>query len=95
MVNSMPLNSTLSLNLWVEFLYTACHIQNSVRSRNFKVLPYQLWKNSKKLNLNTLIAWACIAFNKILDSYKNKLGSRGMKSTFFFMSAQILKHINC
>jgi hypothetical protein len=81
MINAMILNSKLSYNLWGEALFTACHVHNKKPSRKFKVSPYELWKG-RKPNLGYLRVWGCLAFYRITDLKRTKLGPRAIKSVF-------------
>lgn len=64
MVNAMILNAKLPINLWGEALLCACHINNRIPSRKFKVSPYELW-NGRILNLKYLRVLGCLAFYRI------------------------------
>ena len=81
MVNSMLLNAKLPLNLWGEALLSACHFHNRITSRKTKVSPYELW-NGRKPNLRYLKVWGCIAFYRVTDPKRTKLGPRALKSLF-------------
>jgi len=81
MVNAMILNAKLSFNLWGEALLTACHVHNRIPSKVFKVSPYELWKG-RKPNLEYLRVWGCLAFYRVLDPKRTKLGPRALKSIF-------------
>ena len=81
MVNSMLLNAKLPYNLWGEALLTACHIHNRTPSRNRKVSPYEIWKG-RKPNLNYLKVWGCLAFYRVPDQKRTKLGPRAIKGIF-------------
>ena len=64
-----------------EALLTACFIHNRVPSKKFKVSPYEVWKG-RKPNLNFLRVWGCVAYYKVPDPKRTKLGPRGIKSVF-------------
>ena len=81
MINAMILNAKLSFNLWGEALFTICHVHNRVSSRKFKVSPYKLWKG-KKPNLGYLWVWGCLAFYRVTDPKRTKLGPRAINSIF-------------
>lgn len=81
MVNSMLLNAKLPHNLWGEALLTACHIHNRIPSRHFKVAPYELWKG-RKPTLEYLKVWGCLAYYRISDQRRTKLGPRAFKGVF-------------
>ena len=81
MVNSMLLNAKLPLNLWGEALLSACHLHNRITSRKTKVSPYELW-NGRKPNLGYLKVWGCIAFYRVPDPKRTKLGPRALRSVF-------------
>jgi len=81
MVNAMILNAKLSFNLWGEALLTACHVHNRIPSKVFKVSPYELWKG-RKPNLEYLRVWGCLAFYRVPDPKRTKLGLRALKSIF-------------
>jgi hypothetical protein len=81
MVNCMILSAKLHFNLWGEALLTACHMHNRVSSIKMQVSPYELW-NDRKPNLDYLRVWGCLAFYRIPDPKRNKLGLRAIKSVF-------------
>ena len=81
MINAMILNAKLSYNLWGEALLTVCHVHNRISSRKFKVSPYELWKG-RKPNLGYLWVWGCLAFYRVTDPKRTKLGPRAIKSVF-------------
>ncbi|GLU12005.1 hypothetical protein SLE2022_287150 [Rubroshorea leprosula] len=65
-----------------EALFTANYITNRIPSKKTHVSPYETWNNGKKPNLNYLKVWGCLAFYKVLDPQRTKLGPRGIKSVF-------------
>ena len=78
----MILSAELPFSLWGEALLTICHVHNRVPSKKIKVSPYELW-NSKKPNLDYIKVWGClVAFYRVVDPKRIKLGSRAMKSVF-------------
>lgn len=79
MVNAMLLNSRLPLNLWGEALLTACHVHNRVPSKRTKRSPYEIWKG-RIPNLSYLRVWGCLAFYRVPDPKRVKLGERALKS---------------
>ena len=81
MLNSMLVNAKLPMNLWGEALLTACHIHNRIPSRKYKVSPYELWKK-RKPNLSYLRVWGCLAFYRVPDPKRMKLGPRALKGIF-------------
>ncbi|PKA63733.1 Retrovirus-related Pol polyprotein from transposon TNT 1-94 [Apostasia shenzhenica] len=81
MVNVMLMNAKLSFNFWGEALYMAYHINNRTPSMKTYVSPYKVW-NGRKPNIGYFKVWGCIAFYKILDHLKLKLGPRGIRSVF-------------
>jgi transposase InsO family protein len=81
MVNCMILSAKLHFNLWGEALLTACHVYNKVSSIKMQVSPYELW-NDRKPNLDYLRVWGCLAFYRVPDPKRNKLGPRAIKSVF-------------
>ena len=81
MVNSMLLSSQLPFNLWGEALLSVCHIHNRIPSKITKTSPYELW-NGRKPNLSYIRVWGCLAFYRVPDPKRTKLGPREMKSVF-------------
>ena len=81
MVNSMILNARLPLNLWGEALLTACHVHNRIPSKKRKISPYEVWKG-RKPKLDYLKVWGCLAFYRVPDPKRTKLGPRAIKSIF-------------
>ena len=81
MINVMILSAKLPLNLWRYALLTACHVHNRIHSKKIKVSPYELW-NGRKPNLDFIKVWGCLAFYRVVDPKRTKLGPRVMKSVF-------------
>ena len=48
---------------------------------NYKVSPYELWKK-RKPNLSYLRVWGCLAFYRVPDPKRMKLGPRALKGIF-------------
>ena len=81
MVNAMILSAELPFNLQGETLIIACHVHNRVPSKKIKVSSYELW-NGRKPNLDCIKVWGCLAFYRVVDPKRTKLGLRAMKSVF-------------
>ena len=81
MLNSMLVNAGLPHNLWGEALLTACHLHNRIPSRKLKISPYELWKK-RKPNVSYLRVWGCLAFYRVPDPKRMKLGLRASKGIF-------------
>ena len=81
MVNAMILNAKLPMNLWGEALHVACHMHNRILSRKYKVSPYKLWRG-RQLNLNYIRVWGCVAYYRVPNPKRSKLGPRAIKSVF-------------
>ena len=64
-----------------ETLLTACQVHRRVHSKKIKVSPYELW-NGRKPNLDYIKVWECVAFYRVVDPKRTKLGPRAMKSVF-------------
>ena len=79
LVNEMILNAKLPNILWGEALLTTCYVHNRIPSKKFKVSPYELWK-WRKPNLSYLRVWGCLAFYRVTDPKRIKLGPRNLKS---------------
>ena len=62
-------------------MLTTCHVHNRVHSKKIKVSPYKLW-NGRKPNLDYIKVWGCLAFYRVVDPKRTKLGSRAIKSVF-------------
>jgi hypothetical protein len=62
-------------------LLTACHVHNRVLYKKIQLSPYELW-NGRKPNLNYLKVWGCIAYFRVPDPKRTKLGPRAIKSVF-------------
>jgi hypothetical protein len=80
MVNAMILNAKLTFSLWGEALLLACHLHRRIPFKNFKVLPYELWKG-KKQNLGNLRVWSCLAFYRVPNPKRRKLEPRDTLKT--------------
>ena len=82
MINAMVMHAKLPLmKLWGEALLTACHVHNRIPSKKIKISPYEVWKG-RKPNLSYLRVWGCIAFYRVPDPKRTKLGPRALKSIF-------------
>jgi hypothetical protein len=81
MLNVMIVSARLPFKLWDEALFTACHVHNRVLSKKIQSSPYELW-NSRKPNLSYLKLWGCIAYFRVPDPKRTKLGPRAIKSVF-------------
>ena len=81
MINDMLLHSKLPINLWGEALLMACHIHYRIPSKKTKISPYEAWKG-RQPNLNYLRVWGCIAYYRVPDPKRTKLGPRALKSVF-------------
>ena len=79
MVNSMLLSSKFPFNLWGEALLCACHVHNRIPSKITKTSPYELW-NGRKPNLSYIRVWGCLAFYRVPNLKRTKLGPRAIKS---------------
>ncbi|KAG5527251.1 hypothetical protein RHGRI_028223 [Rhododendron griersonianum] len=81
MANCMIVHANAPLYLWGEALYTACYLHNRIISRKTNLCPYELWKG-RKPNLSYLKVWGCLAYYRVPDPKRTKLGPRAMKSIF-------------
>jgi hypothetical protein len=81
MLNAMIVSAKLPFNLWGEALLTACHVHNRVLCKKIQSSPYELW-NGRKPNLSYLKVWGCIAYFRVPDPKRTKLGPRAIKSVF-------------
>ena len=77
----MTLSAELPFNLWGEALLTTCHVHNKVPFKKIKVSPYEL-QNGRKPNLDYIKVQGCLAFYRVVDPKRTKLGPRAMKSVF-------------
>ncbi|CAL1369869.1 unnamed protein product [Linum trigynum] len=81
MINAMLMNASAPNNLWGEALLTACHVHNRIPSKKLRESPYELWKG-RKPNLSYLRVWGCLAFYRVSDPKRTKLGPRALKGVF-------------
>jgi hypothetical protein len=81
MLNAMIVSARLPFNLWGETLLTACHVYNRVLFKKIQSSPYELW-NGRKPNLSYFKVWGCIAYFRVPDPKRTKLGPRSIKSVF-------------
>ena len=56
-------------------------MHNRIPSKKTKTSPYEIWKG-RKLNLSYLRVWRCIAYYRVPDPKRTKLGPRALKSVF-------------
>jgi hypothetical protein len=56
-------------------------VHNRVSSIKMQVSPYELW-NDGKPNLDYLRVWGCLAFYRVPDPKRTKLGPTAIKSMF-------------
>ena len=81
MVNCMLNKSKLPFNLWGEALLTACYIHNRIVSKKTKMSPYEIIKE-RKPDLSYLKVWGCLAYYRVPDPKRTKLGPRALKGVF-------------
>ena len=81
MLNAMIVSAKLPFNLWDEALLIACHVHNRVLYKKIQSFPYELW-NGRKPNLSYLKVWGCIAYFRVPDPKRTKLGPKAIKSVF-------------
>ena len=81
MVNAMLMHARLPFHLWREALLTTCHVYNRIPSKKTKISPCELRKG-RKPNLNYLRVWGCLAYYRVPDPKRPKLGPRILKSVF-------------
>jgi hypothetical protein len=81
MLNAMIISARLPFNLWGEALLTACHVHSRVLSKKMQSFPYELW-NSRKPNLSYFKVLGCVAYFRVPDPKRTKLGPRVIKSVF-------------
>lgn len=77
----MLVSSGLPNNLWGEALLAASHVHNRFPSLKSRISPYEIWK-SRKPNLSYLRVWGCVAYYRVPDNKRTKLGPRALKSVF-------------
>uniref|UniRef100_A0A2N9HA68 CCHC-type domain-containing protein n=1 Tax=Fagus sylvatica TaxID=28930 RepID=A0A2N9HA68_FAGSY len=56
-------------------------VGKGILSKKIQSSPYELW-NGRKPNLNYLKVWGCIAYFRVPDPKRTKLGPRAIKSVF-------------
>ncbi|KAL0408379.1 UNVERIFIED_CONTAM: hypothetical protein Sradi_1772300 [Sesamum radiatum] len=79
MVTELNMAAALkSFDWWYDSGATV-HVCND-RSQ-FKISPYDIW-NGQKPNLNYLRVWGCLAFYRVFDPNRIKLGPRATKCVF-------------
>ena len=81
MVNAMLISSELSLSWWGEAILSACYILNRVPLKKIGLSPYELWFN-RKPNLKHLKVWGCLAYVRIPDPKRPKLGCKTYRCAF-------------
>ncbi|OMO94271.1 Reverse transcriptase, RNA-dependent DNA polymerase [Corchorus capsularis] len=64
-----------------EALFTSCHLVNRIPSKRIHTSTYEIW-NGRQPNIKYFKVWGCIAYYRLPDSQREKLGSRGIKSVF-------------
>lgn len=92
----MFLNAKLSSNLCEETLLVVCHIYNKVSFKKTHVSPYETWNNGIKANLNYFKVCWCIAFYKVINPHKSKLGPRAIRSVFvgYAQNSKAYRHLD-
>ena len=81
LTNAMLIESGASLTLWGEAILTACHVLNRVPHKKIKITPYELWKGYKP-NLGYFRVWGCLAFVRLTDPKRPKIGVRTTTCAF-------------
>lgn len=75
LTNAMLIDSGAPSNLWGKTILTACHVINRVPHKKTKIVPYELWREHKP-NLSYLRVWGCLAFVRLANPKRPKLGER-------------------
>ena len=75
LTNAMLIELGASLILWGEAILIACHVLNRVPHKKIKITPYELWKGYKP-NLGYFRVWGCLAFVRLTDPKRPKIGVR-------------------
>jgi hypothetical protein len=81
LTNAMLIESGASLTLWGEAILTACHVLNRVPYKKIKITLYELWKGYKP-NLGFFRGWGCLAFVRLIDLKRPKIGVRTTTCAF-------------
>jgi hypothetical protein len=81
MMNAMLLNTGLHSNLWGEAILSACYILNRVPYSKSEKSPYELCFG-KKPNLSYFRVWGCLAYVKIPENKRKKVGPKAFKCAF-------------
>ncbi|KAK8919425.1 hypothetical protein KSP39_PZI020937 [Platanthera zijinensis] len=75
MLNSMLLTAGMPNSFWGEAVLTANHILNRVPHSKLNSTPYELW-HGHPCRYDTLKTWGCIAYVRIQDLKRPKVGPR-------------------
>ncbi|KAK8936988.1 hypothetical protein KSP39_PZI012089 [Platanthera zijinensis] len=75
MLNSMLLTAGMPNSFWGEAVRTANHILNRVPHSQLTSTPYELW-HGHPCRYDTLKTWGCIAYVRIQDLKRPKVGPR-------------------
>ena len=62
-------------------MLTSCHILNRIPSRSLSFAPYEKWKG-RKPNVEYFKVWGYIAYYRVFDPKRTKLGARALKGIF-------------
>ena len=72
LTNAMLVSSNAPSNLWGEAILTACYVLNRIPHKNSKVTPFEFSKHYKP----NLKVWGCLAYVRLNDLKRPKLGAR-------------------
>ena len=81
MMNAMLVSLGESLNLWVEAILSACHIQNRLSYKKTSKTPYELFKGYAP-SIGYIKVWGCLTKVLLLEAKKRKLGPKTFDATF-------------
>ena len=79
MVNSMLIASGSLKTLWGGALLTICYILNGVLHSKTNKTPFEIWEG-RKPSLRYFKVWGCLAYIRIVDPTRPKLGPHSWES---------------
>ena len=81
LTNAMLVSCGVPKNLWGETVLTANYVLNRIPHKKTLLTPFELWKKYKT-NLDYFKVWGCLAYVRLPDPKRPKLGKRASTCVF-------------
>jgi hypothetical protein len=81
LTNAMLVSCGAPKNLWGESVLITNYVLNRIPHKKTLLIPFELWKKYKP-NLDYFRVWGCLAYVRLLDPKRPKLGKRASTCLF-------------